>query len=135
MKKNESHVRRGGIRWDAGALPVGLLPAGLVPSLDRASRVGFIRSFPRGAIGAIGLTYQDRAEARDKMTTLCSILHDRTPEIVSRWEEYVGRPPWSQLSEADRLDELPLFLDALFNCTICASPADRQPERFLHAAT
>jgi hypothetical protein len=78
--------------------------------------------------------YHDRAEARDKMTTLCEILRNSTPEIVKRWLEFVDQPPWSELSEADRLDELPLFLESLYECTVCSSPSGRQPGRFLHAA-
>ncbi len=67
------------------------------------------------------------------MSTLCRVLHDRTPDIVRRWEVFVAQAPWNRLSEADRLDDLPKFLDALFNLTICA-PAERQPNRFLEAA-
>jgi hypothetical protein len=68
------------------------------------------------------------------MEDLCKILRGATPEIVSRWEEQVNRSPWNQLSEPDRLDELPMFLDALFNWTVCGAGAEGRHLPFLHAA-
>jgi hypothetical protein len=69
------------------------------------------------------------------MSSLYAVLQDRTPDIVRRWEAFVDQAPWNQLSESDRLDDLPKFLDSLFNLAISAPPERRQPSRFLEAAT
>ena len=52
--------------------------------------------------------------ARASVKDLCRALTDDIPSIVSRWLAYVDREPWSKLSEADRLDDLPRFLTTLF---------------------
>jgi hypothetical protein len=68
------------------------------------------------------------------MPTLCTILSDAISEIVARWEHLVDREPWSRLTPADRLDELPEFLTHLFDATICARDAGGA-ERLVDAAT
>jgi len=69
------------------------------------------------------------------MPTLCTILSGSIPDIVSRWEHLVNREPWSQLSRADRIDELPEFLAHLFDATICGTQNGGEPERLVDTAT
>jgi hypothetical protein len=65
---------------------------------------------------------------------LCTMLTESIPDVVAHWEELVDREPWSALSPADRLDELPAFLRALFDWTICAPSGERAPTTFLNTA-
>ena len=47
------------------------------------------------------------------MKDLCIALAQDVPNIVARWLDYIDREPWSELSVADRLDDLPRFLETL----------------------
>ena len=69
------------------------------------------------------------------MSKLCGILSGCLPEMVARWEESVDRAPWSGLSHPDRVDELPIFLKHLLDCTICSEPKSGDPRPMLDAAT
>jgi hypothetical protein len=69
------------------------------------------------------------------MPTLCTILSGSIDKLVVRWEEMVDRPPWSTLSRADRLDDLPTFLTSLFDSTICGAPKTDDSRRMLDTAT
>lgn len=69
------------------------------------------------------------------MSKLCTILSESIPEIVDRWETSVNRAPWSTLSRADRLDELPTFLERLLDATICVEPKSGDVRPLLEAAT
>ena len=69
------------------------------------------------------------------MTTLCTVLSTRIPDMVARWEALVDRAPWSNLSQSDRLDELPIFLEHLLDATICSTPKNGDPRPMLDAAT
>ena len=69
------------------------------------------------------------------MPTLCTILSNSISEIVARWERSVDREPWSRLSRADRLDELPEFLAVLLEATICGKQRPADPGPFLDTAT
>ena len=68
------------------------------------------------------------------MPTLCKVLTNGIPEIVARWEKSVDRDPWSQLSRTDRLDELPEFLQHLFDATVCSGPTLGDPQPMLDTA-
>ena len=57
------------------------------------------------------------------MKDLCIALAQDVPNIVARWLDYVDREPWSELSVADRLDDLPRFLTTLLTEL---QPAHRQ---------
>lgn len=69
------------------------------------------------------------------MPTLCEILSESIPEIVSRWEQTVDREPWSRLSRSERIDELPDFLTQLFDVTICRAGSAADPRPLLDTAT
>src|SRR5947209_3148205 len=68
------------------------------------------------------------------MPTLCNRLRESIPEIVRDWEELVDRPPWSGLSETDRLDELPGFLEGLFDLVERPSRGQEHSKEFFDAA-
>jgi len=69
------------------------------------------------------------------MPKLCTILSGCIPEMVARWEALVDRAPWSSLSRADRLDELPVFLQHLLDATICSARGAGDPGPMLESAT
>jgi hypothetical protein len=65
---------------------------------------------------------------------LCIALLQDIPNIVDRWLDYVDREPWSSLSVADRLDDLPRFLETLLT-ELSTSPSTGKIEwSFLNAA-
>src|SRR4051812_28220598 len=57
------------------------------------------------------------------MPHTCEAFNALIPTIVTRWMSSVDCPPWSLLSEADRLDHLPEYLHDLFECAVC-QPSD-----------
>ena len=69
------------------------------------------------------------------MSTLCTVLSTRIPELVARWEQSVDREPWSKLSHADLIDELPTFLEHLLEATICSKPGLGDPGPMVDTAT
>jgi len=63
----------------------------------------------------------------------CEGIIARVPAIITRWETLADCEPWRRLTESQRRDYLPQFVDDLFKWTICDAPAgDAHP--FLEAA-
>jgi hypothetical protein len=68
------------------------------------------------------------------MQDLLVALEAEIPNIVDRWLAYVDRPPWAELSAADRLDDLPRFLTTMFAEMGSSQSLDVDHLNFLDAA-
>lgn len=64
----------------------------------------------------------------------CARLKAAIPDIIARWETEVRRAPWDSLSDVDRIDHLPAYLDALIDWCFCLSEDARHAKRFVDTA-
>jgi hypothetical protein len=55
------------------------------------------------------------------VTTLCEKVPRSVDAIVMEWGRRTRRPPWTNLSESDRIDHLPPLLNAMIEGVVCGS--------------